>query len=143
MALGAYGRQAVFDAVKARIAEASGVSYDTRTAIGTLPSGRTSYFVIGPRRTRRVGRAREQDGDRLQMETTFPCELAYRSNPHQREESRAAADDLADAMQRKTTVNAAGLETRWASDDETEVPSGEWIVLRFQILASYTFDLAG
>lgn len=143
MALRAYGRQEVFDAVKARIAAASGVAYDDRMSVGTMPTGRSSYFVIGPRRTSQDSRDRGQDRDHKMMRTEFPCELAYLFKPHQRETSREEIDTLADRMQRKVNVNTDGLETEWLADDEVEVPSGEWLVIRFRVAASYLFDLGG
>ena len=142
MALKASTRAAVFDVVKARVEAATGATYDERITVGQIPNGRASHFCIGKRKTKRLDprQERQATGDApVAMVTTYPIEYAHRVKPQDRETRRAAVDAVVDAMQEKGTSNTAGIETRWLSDDEDEVPSGEWIVIRGVVEARWQF----
>jgi hypothetical protein len=46
-----------------------------------------------------------------------------------------------DAMHNEATINAAGVETRWTGEDESESASGEWIIIKGFVEARYLFTV--
>jgi hypothetical protein len=135
MAQATFTRTALFDAVKDRIDDATGASYDERMSVGQIPNGRASYFCIGGRITSFRGKEREQAGDVVAVSVVFPIEYAHRVMPKQRETRRGAVDTIVDSLQQTVTLNKSGLETRWLGETESESPSGEWIIIKARVEA--------